>query len=80
MSKNNKNHYRTTDEQPAVYPPHTTVEAVFTGPIYHNTGTFIITHESKSVQRPPDTIVFRGDIEQWIKENPQLYVTHITKL
>jgi hypothetical protein len=41
--------------------------------------TYIITHQSHPTLRAV-TITYRGDIEQWIKDNPQLYITHITKL
>jgi hypothetical protein len=82
MSKNNKypqhtrpvskesiaDHYNLPQQPLSDYP--STTE----GPSY------IITHESKLQLRHPHTEVFRGDIEQWIKDNPQLYITHITKL
>jgi hypothetical protein len=42
--------------------------------------TYIITHDSKAQQRPPHTEIVHGNIEQWVKNNPELYIINIYKI
>jgi hypothetical protein len=75
MSKNNKVYTR-----PVVNAMTTVIDEYSQLPIPKAEGpTYIITHQSHPTLRAV-TITYKGDIEQWIKDNPQLYITHITKL